>query len=53
MMVRKRIAMRSQRSRQKFELDKLHFEQFRKSLQNHQNIMQSFASFVHGHDFVV
>ncbi|KIX01306.1 uncharacterized protein Z518_09031 [Rhinocladiella mackenziei CBS 650.93] len=52
-MARKRVAMKSQRPRPKFESDRIHLEQFRKSLQNHQNIMQSFASFVHGPDFVI
>jgi serine/threonine protein kinase len=52
-MARKKITAKTQRGRQNFETERKNLQHFKECLLNHANIMQSFASFVHGPDFVI
>ena len=52
-MARKKITTKTQRGRQNFETERKNLQHFKECLLNHTNIMQSFASFVHGPDFVI
>jgi serine/threonine protein kinase len=52
-MARKKITAKTLRGRQNFETERKNLQHFKECLLNHANIMQSFASFVHGPDFVI
>lgn len=49
----KRITARTQAGNHNFNNEKAALERFKRCLTNNENIMQSFASFIHGDDFII